>query len=181
MHSTVWTQKQEQYHNNTNDTPHPAQWVGHAGSSCLPSGQHNVHGLFLPPKWAAQPRTGNVEAARPRGGRTGAPRHRNLARTAPRHRLLQGATPRNPGLSWGVTWSRGLAQAALRQHLSYAGSAKGLRPGKGDTVFKNRNSVEIVIAKGCWVPKLSCNTFALENVITWNEILFCLYNRIMEK
>ena len=48
-------------------------------------------------------------------------------------------------------------------------------------VVGNRNSVEIVIAKGCWVPKLSCSTFTRENVITWNEILFCHYNRIVEK
>ena len=48
-------------------------------------------------------------------------------------------------------------------------------------VVVNRNSVEIVIAKDCWVPKLSCGTFARENVIPWNEILFCHHNRIVEK
>ena len=48
-------------------------------------------------------------------------------------------------------------------------------------VVGNGSSVEIFIAKGCWVPKLSCSTFACENVKTWNEILFCHYNRIVEK
>ena len=48
-------------------------------------------------------------------------------------------------------------------------------------VVGNRNSVEIVIAKGCWVPKLSYSTLNRENIITWNEILFCHHNRIVEK
>ena len=39
-------------------------------------------------------------------------------------------------------------------------------------VVGDRNSVDIVIVKGCWVPKTSCSTFSHENVITWNEILF---------
>ena len=37
-------------------------------------------------------------------------------------------------------------------------------------VVGNRNSDEIVIAKGYWVSKLSHSTFAREHVITWNEI-----------
>ena len=48
-------------------------------------------------------------------------------------------------------------------------------------VVVNRNSVDIVITKGCWVLKLSCSTFTRANVITWNEIFFCHYNRIVEK
>ena len=48
-------------------------------------------------------------------------------------------------------------------------------------VVGNRNSVEIVIAKGCWVQNFSFNTFACENVINGNGILFCRYNRILEK
>ena len=33
-------------------------------------------------------------------------------------------------------------------------------------VVGNKNSIEIVIVKGCWVPALSCSTFAGEYVIT---------------
>ena len=35
-------------------------------------------------------------------------------------------------------------------------------------VVENRNSVEIITDKSCWVPKLSYSMFARENVITWN-------------
>ena len=41
-------------------------------------------------------------------------------------------------------------------------------------IVGNGKSVEIVIAKGCWVPKLSRSTVAYENIITWHDILFCL-------
>ena len=48
-------------------------------------------------------------------------------------------------------------------------------------VVRIRNSVESILAKDCWVPQLSCNTFASENVIAWNEILVFHYNRFTKK